>query len=475
MRQALERADRRLLRCERKLIQARAAVECLDQHHRQLLADNQVNPQPIRALFRVDGGFASQENIAWLIEMGYDVDTKARSPGVRNKLLAAVTDETVWQRVGANATLTAWAQTRLDGAFVYPVESRLGTLSHRHRFRGSRLCHAHVVVVQSVHSPQPLRMPCCQLTTRGRNAMPDTMTSRERVRRTLTFESPDRAPRDLWMLGTVPVWRGEELAGVLGRYPTDFARAPLTYRKQPEPSAGKSHEMKQVEANPLYATSPGGPRQPTPTFTGRYVDEWGCQWEVLEPGVVGEVIGPRLADWSDFANFAPPYELLDEIDLSASYPFYAQSDRFVLCSSTVEPFQRLLFLRGFENIMLDFGYEDANMRALLDMVHDFNVRQLNILAPVAADAIMFKDDLGFADQPIDLPAPVACAVQTPLREIRADHSRRRQIRLLPLRRTDLRHLPRSDRNWRGRRQLPDVLHGHRRTGAQAQRANHLLG
>lgn len=56
--------------------------------------------------------------------------------------------------------------------------------------------------------------------------MPDTMTSRERVRRTLTFESPDRAPRDLWMLGTVPVWRGEELAGVLGRYPTDFAHTP---------------------------------------------------------------------------------------------------------------------------------------------------------------------------------------------------------------------------------------------------------
>ena len=55
--------------------------------------------------------------------------------------------------------------------------------------------------------------------------MSDSMTSRERVRRTLTFESPDRAHRDLWMLGTVPVWYGKELADVLGRYPTDFARA----------------------------------------------------------------------------------------------------------------------------------------------------------------------------------------------------------------------------------------------------------
>lgn len=224
--------------------------------------------------------------------------------------------------------------------------------------------------------------------------MSETMTSRERVRRTLTFESPDRAPRDLWMLGTVPVWFGDELADVLGRYPTDFARAPLTYRKQPEPSAGKSTEMREVEENPLYATSPGGPRQPTPTFTGRYVDEWGCEWEVLEPGVVGEVVGPRLPDWSEFSDFQPPYELLEEIDLSPSYPFYEETDRFVLCSSTVEPFQRLLFLRGFENTMVDLGYEEPNMLALLDMLHDFHMRQLDILAPVAADAIMFKDDWG---------------------------------------------------------------------------------
>ena len=152
--------------------------------------------------------------------------------------------------------------------------------------------------------------------------------------------------------------------------------------------------MKAVEENPLYATSPGGPRQPTPTFTGRYTDEWGCEWQVFEPGVVGEVIGPRLAEWSDFSDFAPPYELLEEIDLSPSVPFYEETDRFVLCSSTVELFQRMLFLRGFENLMVDFGYEDGNMLALMDMLHEFYVRQLQLLAPVAADAIMFKDDWG---------------------------------------------------------------------------------
>ena len=152
--------------------------------------------------------------------------------------------------------------------------------------------------------------------------MSEPMTPRERVRRTLNFESPDRAPRDLWMLGTVPVWYGDELAGVLGRYPTDFARAPLTYRKQLEPRATKSAEMREVEENPLYATSPGGPRQPTPTFTGRYVDEWGCEWEVLEPGSIYRVkVGNYVTYPLTYYNSAESFRLYlyQSLDMGKSY------------------------------------------------------------------------------------------------------------------------------------------------------------
>lgn len=224
--------------------------------------------------------------------------------------------------------------------------------------------------------------------------MPGTLTSRERVRQALTFQKPDRAPRDLWLLGTIPAWHSQELQVLLAQYPMDFARAPLAWRKRPLAADEHAIDPSIDRESLLYATSPGGPRQPTPTFVGRYVDEWGCEWEVLEPGVVGEVIRPRLADWSELAAFAPPWELLDEIDLKPTYPFYAQSDCFVLCSSTVEPFQRLIFLRGFQNLMLDFGYARPELLDLLALIHDFNLRQLRILAPVAADAIMFKDDWG---------------------------------------------------------------------------------
>ena len=224
--------------------------------------------------------------------------------------------------------------------------------------------------------------------------MQETMTPRERVRRTLTFQSPDRAPRDLWMLSTIPIWHKKELEAVVAQYPMDFARAPLSWRKKLRPTQSTISSSVTMEPTPHYATSPGGPRQPSPTFVGRYVDEWGCEWEVLEPGVVGEVIRPRLADWTSFPSFTPPHDLLDEIDLTPAGPFYAQSGKFVLCPSTVEPFQRLIFLRGFENLMMDFGLEQPELFVLLDQVHQFNLQQLHLLAPVAADAIMFKDDWG---------------------------------------------------------------------------------
>ncbi|MCZ7672150.1 MAG: hypothetical protein M5U34_36005 [Chloroflexi bacterium] len=85
---------------------------------------------PIEAVFRLDGGFASRENIYWLIEMGYEVYTRGRSTTVRDALSAAVTPETTWERVGGNASLTAWANTTVDDYFLSPAGCCAGKLSY---------------------------------------------------------------------------------------------------------------------------------------------------------------------------------------------------------------------------------------------------------------------------------------------------------------------------------------------------------
>lgn len=123
--QAVAVAQRRLARHAARYDAAKAEVERLQAHYQQLLADNAANPYPIRATFRLDGGFTSRENIYWLIEMGYDVYTRGRFSTVRDALSAAVTPQTEWHRVGANATMTAWADTTVDDYFAYPLDVAL--------------------------------------------------------------------------------------------------------------------------------------------------------------------------------------------------------------------------------------------------------------------------------------------------------------------------------------------------------------
>jgi len=122
---ALGVAERRLARHEARYDAAQAEVDQLQTRYQQFQADNATNPNPIRATFRLDGGFTSLENIYWLIEMGYDVYTRGRFPKVRDTLSALVTDETDWCQVGGNAHMTAWRSTTVAGYFAYPLDVAL--------------------------------------------------------------------------------------------------------------------------------------------------------------------------------------------------------------------------------------------------------------------------------------------------------------------------------------------------------------
>ncbi len=55
------------------------------------------------------------------------------------------------------------------------------------------------------------------------------MNGRERVTRTLRFERPDRAPRHLWYLPGVGLFRAHELRAVQHKYPDDVVIGPVRY------------------------------------------------------------------------------------------------------------------------------------------------------------------------------------------------------------------------------------------------------
>jgi hypothetical protein len=90
----------------------------------QFERENAENPQPLEACFRLDAGFGTYENIALLIEMGYEVYVKLHNHKIVQMLRKKVMTESAWVRVGNNAEMVAWAGLQLQHC-PYPLDIAL--------------------------------------------------------------------------------------------------------------------------------------------------------------------------------------------------------------------------------------------------------------------------------------------------------------------------------------------------------------
>ncbi len=200
------------------------------------------------------------------------------------------------------------------------------------------------------------------------------MNSRERVFATVEFKKPDRAPFNLWALGWVWMYAKEEMQAIQREFPDDFTGA--GYMGKRDRARGGSGK--------------GGTD---------YVDEWGCLWQLGEDGMAGEVKHPPIGDWSALATYQPPWEILDRADFDSfnraqEANIKSENPKFMSCGTSVRPFERLQFLRGSENLYLDMGYDSAEFRRLVAMVHEFFMKELQGVVKTNADGVSFMDDWG---------------------------------------------------------------------------------
>jgi hypothetical protein len=138
--QELQRVQKRLARRQLKVTILRAELGALERRLNQFIKDNRSNACPIRAIFRLDGGFGSGPNVALLIEMGYEVYTKARNHQTVQAWRQRIPCQPAWTPVGKNAEMIAWEDARI-GHCPYPLnvalerfhlgdEERYGVLLH---------------------------------------------------------------------------------------------------------------------------------------------------------------------------------------------------------------------------------------------------------------------------------------------------------------------------------------------------------
>jgi hypothetical protein len=105
-----QRASRDLGKLQRKRNRQQCKVDelleellSLEEWLDYLETDNQTNLNPVSIVMRIDAGFSTGPNLAWLIEMGYTVLTKAHHNGTAHSLLGRVLPHTELTRVGRNA------------------------------------------------------------------------------------------------------------------------------------------------------------------------------------------------------------------------------------------------------------------------------------------------------------------------------------------------------------------------------------
>jgi uroporphyrinogen decarboxylase len=194
------------------------------------------------------------------------------------------------------------------------------------------------------------------------------MTPRDVVRRTLEFDSPPRLARQLWVLPWAESRYPDHVNEVRTRFPDDITGTPIPYIEPPLVS--------------------GDPYSP-----GTYVDDWGCVFENLQPGIIGEVKKPQLADWSQLDGLRFPIER-HNLDVAQINAFCQDTDRYVMAGTCPRLFEQLQFIRGTENVLIDLLDRPPELEALITRMREFYIRELEIWATSDVDALSFMDDWG---------------------------------------------------------------------------------
>jgi len=119
--------------------EALQAEQQLRQRLEQFERENAANAFPIRAIFRLDAGFSSRENLAWLIEMGYEVYTRPYGNWLLTRL-KHLAGEQAWLRVGSNAEMITWKQMQLKD-FPYPLDLALQRFHTGEKLKHTLLLH----------------------------------------------------------------------------------------------------------------------------------------------------------------------------------------------------------------------------------------------------------------------------------------------------------------------------------------------
>ena len=166
------------------------------------------------------------------------------------------------------------------------------------------------------------------------------MTHRERLRRAITFDGPDRAPIHHYIFPGAFYRHGQALLDIADRYPDDFGNESIN---PPEPQTEEAI-----------------------TEVAEWQDMWGTVWRRLKGYTSGEVKVPAIPTWKDWHRYAfPPPPSKEHFERFQAQVGRLHPERFA-CASGGSLFQNMQHIRGPANLFMDLAEDRQEVHELAD-------------------------------------------------------------------------------------------------------------
>jgi uroporphyrinogen decarboxylase len=189
------------------------------------------------------------------------------------------------------------------------------------------------------------------------------MIPRERVIAAIEFKGPDRVPhRFAWLPAVFEKYR--DLPEILKGYKSDFVL------DMDSIGQGVSNAYKK----------------------GQWTDEFGCVWTVAVDGYLGQVTKHPLARLEALKDYRWPDP--NRVDLTACLKQAANKNGKYLPVGWLTTFERMVDLRGFDNIMIDIAAAAPELITLRDRIVEYNLGMIKRYLELDCDAVELADDWG---------------------------------------------------------------------------------